>query len=162
MKSLWLLAVVWGVGWMHPVHVSVCDMVYREDKKALQAIHRIFIDDLELGIREERGWEELDLLEPPTGHTTDGLVKAYLGRHFRITLSGKDVPMEYLGHEVEGEAILCYMEGAKVKPFKEITIWNSVLLDTYRDQANLVHLKVGEKTKSLKMDPKRRSGVLRY
>jgi hypothetical protein len=163
MKHLLLLSVVWlFAGQMHPVHVSVCDMEYKESLKAIQATHRIFIDDLETGIKEARGWAELDLLEPEGGYTTDQLVSDYLAKHFTLSIGGKVVPLSYLGHEVEGETLICYMEATKVKPFKEITVTNSILLDTFRDQANLVHLKVGGKTKSLKMDPKRRSGVLKF
>src|SRR5882762_5937289 len=78
-----------GEGEAHPVHVSVSEINYSEKDKALQITSRIFIDDLELSIRNNRKEPEMDLLAPKNGLTTDQLVSEYLKGHFKIKLDGK-------------------------------------------------------------------------
>ena len=82
---------------LHPVHVSVSEISYSEKDKALQITSRIFIDDLELSIRNKRKEPELDILDPKNGLTTDQLVSDYLKDHFKIKLDGKLQKMKLLG-----------------------------------------------------------------
>ena len=97
---------------LHPLHVSVTEIEYSEKNKSLQIISRIFIDDLETSIRSKIKDENLDLLEPGTGRTTDQLVSSYLNDHLKIRLDGKPVKIKYLAHEIEDVAIICYLEWA--------------------------------------------------
>ena len=102
----------------HPLHVSVSEINYSEKDRALQITSRIFVDDLELSIRNQRKEPEMDLLAPKNGLTTDLLVSEYLKDHFRIKLDGKLQKMKLLGHEVEDVAIICYIEIENVKKIK--------------------------------------------
>src|SRR5687767_4873135 len=95
---------------IHPVHVSVTEISFDEKEKELEIISRIFWDDLEKSIREAKKQPELNLMEPGTALTTDQLVCEYLQKRFKITLNGKPQKIKYLGHEVESEAILCYIQ----------------------------------------------------
>ncbi|MEJ0031294.1 MAG: DUF6702 family protein [Bacteroidota bacterium] len=70
--------------WFHPIHLSITEIEHNEKSKALQVTMRIFIDDLELSIRKKVKDEELDLLEPGKGRTTDNLIKEYLSETVRM------------------------------------------------------------------------------
>ena len=105
---------------IHPMHVSVSEINFSEKDKALQITSRIFIDDLELSIRNKRREPELDILQPKNGQTTDQLVGEYLKGHFKIKLDGKIQKVKVLGHETEGAALICYLEIESVKRFKSI------------------------------------------
>ena len=48
----------------HPLHVSVCEIAYNQESKALEIIQRVFIDDLEMEIRMDRNEPELDIFMP--------------------------------------------------------------------------------------------------
>ena len=130
--SFWLL--------FHPLHVSVTEADYSAKNKSIQITSRIFIDDLELSIKNQNHLESLDLLEPKNGMTTDQLVQAYLQEHIRIRLDGKLAKIKYLTHEVEDPALLCYLEIENVKKFKIIEITNSLIQETHDDQSNLFHV----------------------
>ncbi len=125
---------------LHPVHVSVSEISYSEKDKALQITSRIFIDDLELSIRNKRKEPELDILDPKNGLTTDQLVSDYLKDHFKIKLDGKLQKMKLLGHEAEDAALVCYIEIENVKKVKTIEVFNDVITETHSDQSNLVHV----------------------
>jgi hypothetical protein len=148
---------------IHPVHVSVTEISFDEKEKELEIISRIFWDDLEKSIRTEKKQSELNLLEPGTSITTDQLVGEYLQKRFKITLDGKaPQKIKYLGHEVENEAILCYVQVANVKKFETIEIYNSVLTELYEDQSNLVHVTRKGTVKSLRLMQDNPSGKLTF
>jgi len=139
------------VAWFHPIHLSITEIDFNEKSKALQLTSRIFIDDLELSIRNKISDEELDLLEPGKGRTTDELVKAYLAEVVKVKVDKKFARMNYLGHEIEGPALICYIEIENVKKFSTIEVTNKVILETHDDQSNLVNVNYKGKVKSLRL-----------
>lgn len=135
----------------HPVHVSVTEIEFDEKERELEVVTRIFWDDLERAIRDERKEPDLNLLERTGSTTTDQLISAYLQPRFRVALNGKQQQVKYLGHEVDGEAIVAYTQILNVKRFSAIEVGNTVLTELYEDQSNLVHVTVGENVKSLRL-----------
>lgn len=149
--SLHLLPLLTWCFSLHPIHVSVTEIEYDQKDEALEIMMRVFIDDLELTLRNSLARPDLDILNPGSGDTTDDLVGGYLRQHFRISLDNQPQRTRYLGHEREGEAFIFYVEVSKVKPWNTITIQNDIIMDTYDDQSNIVHVYVGEKVKSLRL-----------
>jgi hypothetical protein len=147
---------------VHPVHVSVTEITFDEKEKELEIISRIFWDDLEKSIREAKKQPELNLLEPGTAITTDQLVWEYLQPRFKIKMNGKAQVIKYLGHEVEGEAILCYIQVSNVKKFETIEVFNSTITEVYDDQSNLVHVTTDSSVKSLRLMRDNPSGKLMF
>lgn len=149
-------------GWLHPVHLSVTEITYSEKDKALQMTSRIFIDDLELSIRRDLKDEDLDLLNPGNGKTTDQLVSAYLAKHIKVKVDGKLVQQKYLGSEVEDVAIICYIEMPNIKKLKTIETQNDVIQETHADQSNLVHVTYKGKLKSIRLTSEKPVDVLTF
>ena len=135
---------------LHPIHVSVTEIEFDEKDEALEIMMRVFIDDLELSLRNSLGQPDLDILHP-RGTTTDKLVGDYLRDHFKISLDSKSQKATYLGHERESEAFVFYVEVRDVKRWKTITIHNDIIMATHDDQSNIVHVYVNDKVKSLRL-----------
>lgn len=142
----------------HPIHVSVTEIALDEKERELEIIVRIFVDDLETSIRNANDQPELKL----PGPSTDQLVWKYLEPRFRISLDGRVQQIKYLGHEIEGDAILCYIQVSNVKKWNEIEVMNSMITELYDDQSNLVHVTVSEKVKSLRLMRDNPSGKLMF
>lgn len=136
---------------LHPLHISVTEIEFDEKDKALEIMMRVFIDDLELSIRNSTNQPDLDLLDLKNGATVDQLATAYLKDRFKISIDNKAQLVNYLGHERDGEAFVFYIEVQKVKRWKTIQILNSVITETHDDQSNLVHVTVKEKVRSLRL-----------
>ena len=135
----------------HPIHLSITEIEHNEKSKALQMTMRIFVDDLELSIRKKINEEELDLLEPGKGRTTDELVKAYLAEMVKVKVDKKLAKTNYIGHEIEGPAMICYIEIVNIKKFSTIEVTNKVILETHDDQSNLVNVNYKDKVKSVRL-----------
>ena len=138
----------------HPLHVSVTEIEMDHKDKRLEIMMRVFMDDLEVTLREKYKMPDLDVLNPK-GQTIDHMMEEYLKLHFKIALDNKAQVMKYLGHEQEGDAFIFYIEVEKVKKWKTIQIQNDIIMETYDDQSNLVHVTSNETVRSLRLTTKR-------
>ncbi len=135
---------------LHPIHVSVTEIEFNEKNKSLEIVSRIFVDDLELSIRNHRHDEYLELIRPASG-TTDQLVSEYLRDRLRVKVDGKPVRINYIAHEIDDLAIVCYLEIEGVRKLKTIEVTNSVIQETHADQSNLVHVTYRGPVKSMRL-----------
>jgi hypothetical protein len=145
---------------VHPMHVSITEISYNTQARAVQITVRLFIDDLETAVRRQTQQPELDLLAPGAGGTTDNLVATYLQERFRVKLDGKQQTWTYLGHEKEGPALIAYIEIGKARRFKSIEVMNACMHEIFDDQNNLVNVTYQETVKSLRLTADQQSGTL--
>ena len=137
--------------YLHPLHISVTEIEFDEKDKALEIMMRVFMDDLELTLRNHLKQPELDIMDPKNGMALDQMMTNYLKDRFKISLDNKPQTVNYLGHEKEGDAFIFYIEVTKVKKWKTIHILNSIITETHEDQSNLVHVTVRDKVRSLRL-----------
>jgi hypothetical protein len=147
---------------LHPFHISVLDMEYDEDSKAIEISCRIFLDDLEETLRNYTGEAHLDIMAEASQETVHTALKRYVSEKVKISVNGKEVEMTYLGEEIDGDVMWCYIEVTKVKKLQSIEVENQLLLDIFDDQMNLVHMKAFGSTKSLKLYQFNEWGEIKY
>ncbi len=135
---------------LHPMHVSVTDVEFDEKEKSLEIMSRIFIEDLETTMRERLNIPELDIMNPK-GQSLDDMMRAYFTEKFSVRLDKKQQTINYLGHEKDGDLFVFYIEVTNVKKWREIEISNTALMETFADQSNMVHVKVREESKSMRL-----------
>lgn len=135
----------------HPLHVSVTEIEYDQKENELEIMIRIFVDDLEKAIRQQRQDENIDILRPNNAITTEKLISAYLADHFAIALDNEKQNIRYLGQEEEGQALICYVLVSDVKAWNSCKVTNTSLLELYDDQSNIVHVTARGKIKSLRL-----------
>jgi hypothetical protein len=150
------------VFYLHPIHVSVTEIDFDKKDKALEIMMRVFIDDLELSLRNSLTQPELNILTPDKGTSTDDLIENYIKEHFKVTLDDKHQKVHYLGHERESEAFILYMEVPDVESWKTVSVFNDIIMSTHNDQSNLVHVYVNEEVKSLRLTKNTPAGKLSF
>jgi hypothetical protein len=148
--------------YLHPIHVSVTEIEFDKKDKALEIMMRVFIDDLELSLRNSLNQPELNILTPGNGRSTDDLIRNYIKEHFKLTLDDKPQKIHYLGHERESEAFILYMEVPDVESWKTVSVLNDIIMSTHNDQSNLVHVYVDEEVKSLRLTKNTPAGKLSF
>ena len=134
--------------WIHPFHVSVSDIKYKEDQKAIQVSSRIFLDDLEVALRVFSGNEKLDITKKENWDFVDENLGKYMLKNLKLYNEKGQLELNYIGAEIEGDVMWAYVEATKVKKLRSITVWNSILTEAYDDQENIVHFRAFEKVKS--------------
>lgn len=156
-----LLITAYFVADAHPMHVSVTEIEYDEKEKELEITMRVFVEDLEKSIQTENNNPDLDLMKPAAS-TTKALVDAYLKKNVSIVLDGKLQTAKFLGQELDGDALICYIQVPVGKKWKTIDVRNSCLMNIYNDQSNLVHVRVRDDIKSMRLTPDNPSGKLSF
>jgi len=128
------------LSWVHPFHISVTNIYYKEKEKVMQVEQRIFLDDLEEALRDYSGNQKLDIIEDDQKELKE-LIKKYLDENFSVVIKGKPVNLVFLGmeQEIDQNVLWCYYEAEKVKKFESFEVMNSTLTEKFSDQENIVH-----------------------
>lgn len=128
--------------------MSVTDIEYVPQKKSLQIVSRIFVDDLEK-LLQTRYDDSAQLIKGQNNPENNEYIKKYFQDKFEIIIKNKQLSLNFIGKRYEDDMIICYFEAVNVENFKSITISNLVLTDLFEDQKNLVHVKKDERTESI-------------
>ena len=109
----------------HPFYVSVTEISHNPAEKSLEISCKFFAEDLEQ-ILEKDYKTHLDISKP--------------------------VGLKYVGYEKDKESAYAYFEVGNVASVKSIGAVNSLLHDFIDQQINIMHVTVGGKRQSTKLD----------
>ena len=141
----------------HPFHVSVTDINHNPETQSVQISHRIFLDDLETGLKQHFALEKLDTYQPEDPQKLDSLLGEYLKSKVFFSINGTKRDFNYIGSEPEGNARWCYYEIDGVAEINEVTITNAILMEVFEDQQNIVYFRLKGKIKRHKLDKEEKS-----
>lgn len=136
---------------VHPFHVSVTEIKFKKDQKAIQISSRIFLDDLEQALQAYTKKETLDILEPENWDFVNEQLGTYLIENVKVFNEKGQLKANYLGAEIEDDVMYAYIEIEKVKKLKSVTVRNSILTEVFSDQENIIHFRAFEKVKSARL-----------
>lgn len=141
---------------LHDIHVSNTDLHYKSEQQSLQVTVSIFLDDLELAIKQKHS-VDLRLFSENELADSDSLLSLYIHEHLNIKIHDNEVRPEYLGKEISDDlqAGYFYLEFQSLEDFSSISISNSILLEIYDDQRNLVNIKKDRKSKAFQVFDKK-------
>lgn len=145
----------------HKFYVSVTEIEHNENAESLQIISRVFIDDFE-NVLNLRYGQDLSLDPKAETAGAEEFIEKYLEQKLHIEVNQKKVGINYLGKEYENDMLVFYIEAPKVKNVKSIVVRNSVLMDMFEEQKNLIHVKVNGKTKSMVLVTGREENTLKF
>ena len=132
----------------HKYYVSATQIEYVKEKKSLQIITRIDVDDFEFTL-QERFDKNIDLTTINEKSTVDGYIKKYLLQKFKIKINTEEVIFNFVGKDYENDQVVCYLEIEDVIAVNTIEISNTVLFDLFPKQKNMVKSKINEEVNNL-------------
>lgn len=145
----------------HKYYLSLTQINYNSKNKSVEVIINIFIDDLETALTKIHNKKfELDTKNEP--EDSDIYFFKYLQKNVKFKVDGKSYNFDYIGKEYDGDVVFFYLEIKNVATLKEIEINNTILLEHFPQQQNLVKSKVNKKHKSILLTKKEQIGVLKY
>jgi hypothetical protein len=134
----------------HDLHVSVCELRWNEEVSTFEVSIKIFIDDLENALRLD-GAPDLRIGTASENSEADKYLVAYLKKHFKISLDGHLLQPDLVGKEVtdDFQAVWCYVEFlSEIKIPKKCSLSNSILLDQFDDQSNIMDIRMNKSHKA--------------
>ncbi len=145
----------------HPFYVSICQIDHNTKTKTLEITFKIFAEDLESAL-EAQGAARLHLGSERESNQADRYIHNYLKSHVTLQVDGDTVAFTYVGKEIEMDEAWCYVEVANVPSVNKLTIRNSILMEQFEAQQNIVHVRVGGKQKSLVLWKDKREGSVEF
>ena len=124
---LLLALLLWLAPARHAYHASITEMRYNAARKQLELSIKVFTDDFEKALSKGQP-AHVSLATP--GPLPTALASAYLKRTFEVkTLTGKPLPLAFLGLQAEKDAYWIYAKVPLPGPQAGILLRNAVLLD---------------------------------
>lgn len=135
----------------HPFHVSTTEINHNAGDRTLEISCRIFTDDFETALAKQFN-TKADFSDQKLQTSMDSLVKKYVISRLQLKADGKPVALSYLGYEKENEAVYAYLQADNIATVKKVEAVNSIMHNIFDDQINIMHVVVGGKRKSSKLD----------
>ncbi len=142
MKALLLSAALVLTGFApHEFFVSILTIRHTNSTSTLDLTWRITAHDIEEALSSRASLKLGSDKEHPKA---DSLLNRYFMEHLVLFQEDKQMAWKWVGKELDGEALYCYMQVEGVSTPNDLTVSNSLLQDVLVDQQNLVHVE-GEK-----------------
>ena len=127
----------------HEFHLSRTTVNYNSEEMAIQISTSIFIDDLELALKEN-GHDSLKICTLREKEDAELFIQEYLDEHLVVEIDGLALDFTFLGKEPSDDlmAVWCYLEAYDVPSFSEITISNTILNTQFDDQKNITVIQI--------------------
>ncbi|MBX2843881.1 MAG: hypothetical protein KTR26_19065 [Flammeovirgaceae bacterium] len=135
------------IPFLHPVHISLTQMDYNQKNKSIELTHKIYVDDFELALKLYNDLEFRLGTEKEMANS-DEFIRKYIDTAVKVYLNGEEKQANFIGREIDFEAIWIFREIEGVEKISNLTIENSILTDLYDDQKNILHLKYLDEKKS--------------
>lgn len=156
---LWLCS--YGIGNAHPYYVSLCQVEYNAETKALEISLKTFADDLLLGLKNA-GHKDIFLGEERENPKTDDFIRTYVESKIKFEVNEKPVSFTFIGKEVEDGVVWSYMEIPDVGELKTLDVMCSLLTEVLETQNNIIQVEKGKKIKSLLLSRRKTKGTLSF
>lgn len=132
----------------HPFYVSVSEIRIDDQKQQVTLSCKLFMDDLQDALYKEFKFKA-DLTRQ--NEEQDSLLELYIQKRVSINYTTHDIPLIWIGYEIEKEAVWCYFEGSIQQPGNRIEMRNKLLYDFIPKQTNIIHCYLNKRRKSYKL-----------
>ena len=127
----------------HKFYLSNTSIEFNAQTRAIEITSKIFTDDLEHAI--EAQCYRYHSLYPQSPEVFE-LVKKYIGEKLSLQVAGRNVVLNFIGYSVDNDMTTLFIEGNYFDP-NQVVVNNTILLDLYSDQQNIVEVRWGGQSK---------------
>jgi hypothetical protein len=128
----------------HTYHSSILDLRLNPQKQQVELALKVFTDDLESALSQGRP-QRLSLQDP----RAQALAEAYLREHLALALpaAGRQpqapLALQFVGMQAEKDAYWLYAKARLPRATTALWLRNTVMLDQFSDQMNIVNAESG-------------------
>ncbi len=146
---------------VHEYYISLTQIEYVANKKSVQIISRLFVDDFENALRA-RYREDLTFGGQEETENIDEYVERYIKDKLTIKINGTKANFTYIGKESDIDIVKCYLEIEGVERIDSFEVTNKLLFDLIEEQQNIVKTKINSNQKSVILIPQKDTAVLKF
>ncbi len=145
----------------HKYYIALTEIEFNENNQSVEIIMNVFMDDIEFAINKEYN-TDLQLTTEKEPENVNTYFEKYLNKHFKIYLNNIDYSYTFIGKEYDGNIVYFYLEIEKINKVENLTIQNTVLINHFHNQKNLIKAKINGERKSLFLTKKNDKGLLNF
>ncbi|PKP34709.1 MAG: hypothetical protein CVU00_05650 [Bacteroidetes bacterium HGW-Bacteroidetes-17] len=133
---------------MHKYYVSITELEYNSRSHTFEISIKFIGHDLEDAL-ENAGVPSLNLGAPNENEKANEYLKQYIDKNFQLIVNDKNLTFKFIGKEVkDNDFMYCYLETNEIPVIKNVDIKNTLLIEMFDEQSNIVNLKVGDENLS--------------
>jgi hypothetical protein len=127
----------------HKYYLSLTQIKYKPEAKAVQVIINVFMDDIEIALNKDYNLD-LRLNTKKELKDNDVYFIKYLKEKLHFKIDGVEKKFTYIGKEYDADLVFFYLEIENVNELKEIEFVNNLLTKHFPQQQNLTKWKLGD------------------
>ena len=135
---------------IHKYYVGLTEVNIDSKKHTLDVSTKLFMDDLEAALLKSAN-KKVDLSTSVNNKEVQTILMNYLDANFKINVGGKLLKLKFVGYEVENDAVWCYSEVTNFKGQGTVSIFYTLLYESFPEQANLMNVNWDGVSKSAKL-----------
>lgn len=132
----------------HKFYISKTMIDFNARTAQFEVTCKLFTDDVELAIGGAQA-EEMRLGSEREVADANQRMEKYLHDHFALKINGAPIEWRWVGKEVDGDMLFCYMEFYRQPDFATLQVTNDILVAQFPDQQNIVDLTINGTTQTL-------------
>tara|TARA_B110000003_G_scaffold226839_1_gene227922 strand:+ start:7849 stop:8358 length:510 start_codon:yes stop_codon:yes gene_type:complete len=145
----------------HKFYVSTTKVEYVKERKSIQIISKIFVEDLEL-VLQERYSSRVQLDPKKETDLDQNYVLNYILQKLKFKINEKEAQLIYIGKEYDIDILNIYFEIEDVDSLESIRIENKILIDLFPEQQNIIHFSNEKNKRNLILDKNHPTGLLNF
>jgi hypothetical protein len=134
----------------HDFHTSLTEVRLNDKSGSFEVTVGVFSDDFELALQKFSDKEDLKI----TDAESNAVIRNYFRKHLAFVKDKHVVFGEYLGKEIETDVTWIYIEVSEAKKLKGFNLLNTIFLEVFDDQTNVVNFIDGENRQTLLFNKK--------
>ena len=157
-----LLIFIFFTGFVaHKFYVSTTKVEYVKERKSIQIISKIFVEDLEQ-VLQERYSSRVQLDPKKETDLDQSYLLNYISQKLKFKINEKEAQLIYIGKEYDIDILNTYFEIEDVDSLESIRIENKILIDLFPEQQNIIHLSNEKNKRNLILDKNHPTGLLNF
>lgn len=146
---------------LHPHYQSVTHIVYDDSNLVFQCTMTLAAHDVEQAMVKLTG-KPFSLNSEGDSLYINEVLEEYIERNFHMRIHQSRIELDYLGFDLDKDELTVYLESEIVDWIPvDVTVENSVLMEFYPEQQNIIHFTYDDLDTSKNLTDKHRIFVLR-
>ena len=146
---------------VHKFYVSTTKVEYVKERKSIQIISKIFVEDLEQ-VLQERSSSRVQLDPKKETDLDQSYLLNYISQKLKFKINEKEAQLIYIGKEYDIDILNIYFEIEDVDSLESIRIENKILIDLFPEQQNIIHFSNEKNKRNLILDKNHPTGLLNF
>ena len=143
----------------HRFYSAIFQINFEKSKKRVEITARIFTDDLNQTLKKIYK-KEVKLGSKKESKDDIEILKKYLTSNIKFTINGKPTIFDFISKEEDNNISICYLKINNVSKITTLEVENSVLIELFPEQQNIIQFQNGDKKQSLLLTSEKIRGNL--